>query len=253
VVWHGPSLQRPGATTWLYGVTLALESPLLAQELRIQRVGQAGVLNVHGLGLHDRVGLPSRSLTPTDRSKYRLVYEDDDLKILENTALVPRAYLAAAASQVTDGGAVVERLLLDPIDPRRTVLLEQAPPPGLPPLSEREALPVEVAAHRPVEVRLRLPGGQPGLLVLADRYEVGWRAEVDGREMEVYRANGMFRAVAVGPDDREVRFFYDPPAVRLGAAISLATALGLVVAVGALLLTRARRRSSLAAPAEPGA
>jgi hypothetical protein len=253
VVWSGPSLQPPGATTWLYGVTLPLEAPLLADELTIQRVGPAGVLNVHGLGLHDRVGLPSRSLMPSDRAKYRLVYEDDDLKILENTAFVPRAFLAAGASQVADGGSLVEHLLGDPLDPRRTVLLEQPPPAGLPPLSDREALPIEVVAHQPEEVRLRLPGGKPGLLVLADRYEAGWRAQVDGREATVYRANGLFRAVAVGPGDREVRFFYDPPAVRVGAAISLVTALGLAVAGGAGRLASGRRRPRRAATAEPGA
>ena len=63
-----------------------------------------------------------------------------------------------------------------------------------------------------------------GYLVLADVWFPGWRADVDGKPVDLLRANYLFRAVAVPAGEHEVRIRYQPAVFVAGAAVS-ATAL----------------------------
>ncbi len=68
----------------------------------------------------------------------------------------------------------------------------------------------------------------PGMLVVTEAFEEGWRADVDGRSAEVIRANGLFRGVRLAAGQHLVRFRYRPKAALAGGAISL---LGIVAAL----------------------
>jgi hypothetical protein len=46
--------------------------------------------------------------------------------------------------------------------------------------------------------------------VLNDVWHPWWRVEVDGQPAPLLRANVIFRAVALPPGARQVRFFFDP-------------------------------------------
>lgn len=89
--------------------------------------------------------------------------------------------------------------------------------------------PCQVRVPRPEEVRLACasPGG--GYAVLLEEWSPGWTATVGGRDAEVRLADGLFRAVAVGPGSHEVVFRYRTPGLRAGAALSLAAWLAWLV------------------------
>jgi hypothetical protein len=87
-----------------------------------------------------------------------------------------------------------------------------------------------------VEVEASAPEG--GWLLLADTWYPGWRATVDGVDVEVYRADFLFRAVRLPPGEHRVVFRYAPSSFYAGSAVSaLAWVLLIVRAV-------ARRRPS---------
>jgi hypothetical protein len=75
--------------------------------------------------------------------------------------------------------------------------------------------------------------GEGGVLVLSDQFYPGWRAEVDGREVEIVRADTVFRAVCVPPGEHTVTFAYRPLSliagvILSGAAWSLWAVLGVI-------------------------
>jgi uncharacterized membrane protein YfhO len=110
--------------------------------------------------------------------------------------------------------------LIDPaFDPRREVLLASGGP--IPPAVDG---PFEGAAtvvsESTTRVSVRAQASAPGYLVLADAYDPGWIATVDGQPAQVRRANVAFRAVAVPAGSHEVEFRYVPGAVRLGLLVS---------------------------------
>ena len=104
----------------------------------------------------------------------------------------------------------------------------------------RRARIVSYAAERIV---IEIDSPDSALLVLTDTHYPGWRAEVDGHEAEILRANGVYRAVAVASGEHEVVFEYRPASLRWGLLVSLA-ALVLFLAIASQRAVRLWRRPS---------
>ena len=78
----------------------------------------------------------------------------------------------------------------------------------------------------------------PMLAVLSDRWYPGWKARVNGADVQVLRANGVFMAVPVPAGVSDVEFHFAPGSLLLGAAISLA---GLLALIAAWIMARSQR------------
>lgn len=63
--------------------------------------------------------------------------------------------------------------------------------------------------------------GTPALVVLSDVWYPGWTAEVNGQEISILKANGMFRAVPVPAGRSVVVMTYQPVSYRLGVFMML--------------------------------
>jgi len=69
-----------------------------------------------------------------------------------------------------------------------------------------------------------------GYLVLLDSFDPNWRVWVDDLGVPLVRADGVFRGVRLPAGRHTVRFRFLPRAFVLGAAISFAATLTLLVA-----------------------
>ena len=74
-------------------------------------------------------------------------------------------------------------------------------------------------------------GPEPRMLLFVDADYAGWTARVDGQPAKIYRANDAFKSVVVPPGDHHVEFRYRSNALYVGAGISVATALGVLIGV----------------------
>jgi hypothetical protein len=200
----------------------------------------------------DYVIVPANAPERTDlralAAELPTVYQDANVRILENTEAFPRAWLVHQARQVKPGSAL-PLLASGAVNPRHTALLEVAPPP----LSEPEAAANEQVTREqqadPDHLALRVDAAAPALLVLSEVWDPGWSATVDGTSAPVLLANHVFRAVPVPAGVHQVELHYDPPFLRLGILISLATS-ALVLAAWVWLRAREQRRPpSLEGPA----
>lgn len=68
-------------------------------------------------------------------------------------------------------------------------------------------------------------------LILADSFAPGWRAEVNGTEREVHRADIALRAVRISAGKNLVRMSYTSGILRIGLAISLMALLALILGI----------------------
>ena len=146
--------------------------------------------------------------------------------VYENERALPRAFLAYRTVRA-EGPQALPRWLGPDFDPRVLAVFEgDAPaldgPPGITPL--------EPIRPRPELLRFEVAPERAALLVVADAWHPGWRAFVDGTETPVVRVNALFRGVPIGPDARRVEMRFEPWTLRLGAAVSAAAALVLVLA-----------------------
>ena len=110
-------------------------------------------------------------------------------------------------------------------------MLEEPPElEGLDPGASADADSLALVRDDPERVVVEARLGSPAILVLADAWDLGWGARVDGREQPLMRANALFRAVALEAGEHVVEFRYRTPGLVRGVLLSTAAlaTLGLV-------------------------
>ena len=154
------------------------------------------------------------------RERHRTVYVDEQVRVLENAAALPRAWIVHSAQQTTADAALVA-LASGAVDPRTTALLEETPPA----LVNRQIQRRAPRLSRPTR-RLHLRQDRDecgGLLVLSEVFDPDWKAYVNGKEAPIYRANHLFRAVEIPASIATVEFRYEVRLAFIGATITGAT------------------------------
>lgn len=124
---------------------------------------------------------------------------DGHIFLYQNKNVLPRSYRVSKVKVIKDRSQGFNYLFSQQFDPSREIVLEE-----------------EVSS----------PGG---FWFSSEWFYPGWKAYVDGKETKVYRANYMFRAIALPPGEHEIEFVYDPWSFKLGLIISSFTLLGLVI------------------------
>jgi hypothetical protein len=145
--------------------------------------------------------------------------------LLEVPGALPRTYVVGTA-QAADGDRARE-ILLDPrFDPSREVVLQDTALEAGPLFSGRS----RIIDFRPDRVRVEAELSEPGVVVLVDAYDPGWKVTVDGRPASLLRANVAFRGVRVPAGRHVVEQVYRPWTVLYGlGASAAATLVGLAV------------------------
>ncbi|HEV7338913.1 MAG TPA: hypothetical protein VGO06_23255 [Bosea sp. (in: a-proteobacteria)] len=131
-----------------------------------------------------------------------------DAFVYENPRALPRVLLVTNAQQADFDAILKSGQWPTGFDPRRTVLLDKAPPklPGGP------AGPgtVSIRDYGTTDVTLEADAPAGGFVVLNDVWQPWWQVEVDGKPAELLRANVIFRAVQVPPGRSTIRFTFRP-------------------------------------------
>ncbi len=154
--------------------------------------------------------------------------------VWENQSVLPRAFVAPRAAPLPNRPELLDALKRT--DFKETVLLEGwrdefAAAPG------DAGRTVQVADYRPNRVTLHTEGAA-GWLVLTDVWFPGWKCTVNGRAVEIHRADFLFRAVAVPDEPCEVVFTFEPESYLRGRELSLGAAALVAVLFGGAGLRR---------------
>jgi hypothetical protein len=177
----------------------------------------------------------------------------EDWQILRNKAAYPRAWIVhrvrpirpLAGSGRRDREAVMAEILYQadpfwnepgriPWDPREVAWVESdragdlAPAPSGGPADPDEGATITASGPQRVVLDVRL--NQPGLVVLAETDDPGWRLTIDGTPRPIVRTNLLMRGAAVASGAHRLVFTYEPRSLKVGLAMTL---LGLVALIGA--------------------
>ncbi len=155
------------------------------------------------------------SLKPGD---LRLIARTLDAYVYENPRALPRVMLLTEW-RIADFDALLRDGWPD-VDPRRTVLLKNAPS-GLRSGNAGGSARIVRYANTEVAVEVDAPAG--GILLLNDVWDPWWRVSVDGKEAEILEANVIFRAVVCPRGHHLVRFTFEPFAGAFGEVMGKLT------------------------------
>ncbi|MBP6723265.1 MAG: hypothetical protein KA137_00405 [Halioglobus sp.] len=85
-------------------------------------------------------------------------------------------------------------------------------------------------------------------LFLADTWHPGWRARIDDQPVPVYRAQVLGKAIFVPPGKHGVKIYFKSASFRLGAAVSAAALVGLLIYAAILGGRRGKFRARATGP-----
>jgi hypothetical protein len=159
-----------------------------------------------------------------------------DILIYRRPHALPRAWLVGEVERAASEADALARVLRREFDPRRRAVVED----DLPSLAGAvgQVGHVQITTYTPGRVVLKTKSPGPALLVLADGYDPGWRVFVDGAERRLHLTNYAFRGVLVPAGEASVDMRYAPQSFRVGAGLSIASALA---ACGIALVWEAAR------------
>lgn len=163
--------------------------------------------------------------------RYQLVWQARKWRIFERTTAMPRAALLGSFVVEKDDEKIVEKLYDPQFDYQNQVVLEEIPAIAVEPTDNKS---VSIISYQPNRVELETQADKPQLLYLSDNFYPDWFVTIDGKAGSILRADYTFRAVALMQGKHDVVFYYDPPAFKIGLAISLVSFVGL----GGLILWR---------------
>lgn len=173
----------------------------------------------------------------------RPAFQSDDYWVMLNSNALPRAFVPHHVEAVANDDEQLEMLSSPQFDPRAVACVES--PVNLPDTCHGKA---EIISEIPTRVTLSVQMETPGLVVLADLWDKGWNAYLNGRRIPILRVNHAVRGVVVPPGDATLEFRYEPASFAWGLCLSaLAAAILLGWAETILWVRRAARKSSLPA------
>ncbi|HEX9985648.1 MAG TPA: YfhO family protein [Thermoanaerobaculia bacterium] len=174
---------------------------------------------------------------PSDRDRYRLVYDGRDGRIYQNHDVLPRFYVAQNVVPEFRDAEFIEKLtkhtdyavtaLVDELkvedDAIRTDFFVPRPP-GSPNAT------LALTRFSTADYTMRVNAPRWTLIVSSIPWWPGWQVTRNGESAPMIRVNGAFLGYAVPPGTTEVRVRYAPWSWRVGVGVFVLTVVGLIVA-----------------------
>ncbi|MGB5843432.1 MAG: YfhO family protein [Anaerolineales bacterium] len=143
----------------------------------------------------------------------------------------PRFRWVSCGIGAADELMAIELIKNNTIDHDSGVILETASA-GPQPICNREnAAQLQLVTEQENLNNVRVNSSSAGYLVMSDVWYPGWQAFVDGELAKLWRANYLFRAVAVPAGEHEVTIAYQPKVFYGGVAVSSVAFIGLIAIV----------------------
>jgi hypothetical protein len=155
-------------------------------------------------------------------NQIKAIIRGDGYTVVENELAMARTFVPQTVQVVDEGQHLMDQLRAVTFDPVRVSYVTEHV--DLPAVSRGTAKILEEFPER-VVVDARM--NTAGIVVLADLWDKGWQAQVDGQAMPILVVNHAIRGVVLPAGQHRVVFRYMPDSVRIGWIMS-----GTAVAVG---------------------
>lgn len=142
--------------------------------------------------------------------------------LYKNTKVLPRAFIVPNGLIIKDKQKTISFIAGNNFDPKKYVILEKEPEnTKLNNFSIFKEVSIERENFNKISLNVNLDNS--GFMVLSEVYYPGWKAYDNGKEIEIFKANYILRALFLDKGRHQVTFVYDPDSYKIGLTISLVT------------------------------
>ncbi len=160
-----------------------------------------------------------------EEANYKRVFQDKSSVIVENPNALERVYFAKSFKIVTES-QIEDIIMTDPkFDPRYEAAISK----DLQITKVTGNGTAEITRYTPNMVEIKTQTKLDEILILADQYEEGWKAKIDGTETLISPANLIFRAIKIPAGEHNVIFYYWPKSFEIGLKITIVTCLLIIL------------------------
>jgi hypothetical protein len=136
---------------------------------------------------------------------------DGDLALYEFTGALPRAKLYSNWQVSTNDETTLKTLADKNFYPQQTVLVSMPLPVTSGGATNENSGTVKFKSYTPTDIVFDAKADAPTVLLLNDKYDSNWHATVDGKPVEILRANFIMRGVYLTPGAHIVEFRFSLP------------------------------------------
>jgi hypothetical protein len=205
-----------------YGELVAYpeSKPLLRSDVEVGQSKNSRLLDL----LAVKYFIYKKSDIPLDNNQ-NIIWQNDKWTVIENENAFPHAFLVNNFEVISDDRKILERLFSESFNPKTTILIEKQV--SLKSQKQKTDLKDHVLIKKYQENKIVLESSTSDnqILVLSDNYFPGWKAYIDKKETEIFRANYTFRGIILPKGDHTIIFVYQPNSVKFGIYITLLTGL----------------------------
>jgi len=177
--------------------------------------------------------------------KYQLEREGN-YKIYQNSGCLPRFYTVENAKYLPED-KILSYISSDEFEPKSQVVFDEKLKNKIgykPNPKKRGKSLFFIEGYKLNDIQLIFAATTPLWLVTSEVFYPGWKATLDGKEVELFKANYAFKAIFLPKGSHRVRFFYFPKTFKIGAGISfLSLFLALILESIAGFVTKFKNRN----------
>lgn len=163
------------------------------------------------------------SNVPLDEAgqQLELLGHAEQVYLYRNLQALPRTFIVPTVTQAQNDDEAIRMIGEPAFAPCRTAIVE-TPLSLPPPLAMKPGCVgnATITDYHATTVRIRANTPTAGVLVLSDAYYPGWQVTVDGVAQTVFRTDGEFRGVSLGPGNHDIEFFFRPVSLVRGGTIT---------------------------------
>lgn len=184
--------------------------------------------NPYRLRILDTVGVKyiiDRTENPKDdqtftKDRFKEIWHKEDWTVYENIKAVPRFFLTSKYIPYETDEEFETVFFSDTFLPDSSILVLKKDAEAIGQLEKGNGS-VELLSYNPEKVELAVKTNTKQLLYLSDTFDAGWKAYVDEKLTDLYKANYTFRAVVVPAGDHNITFSYQPESFAWGMRFTL--------------------------------
>jgi len=171
----------------------------------------SGILRLHPI--LDMLGVRYLIFRGTPIAGIQPDFAGDDYWVMENRFALPRTFVPQRVETLADEKKCLNQLADLSFNPRQVAYIESELAAALPAECRGTA---EIIRETPTEILVSATMETAGMLVLADRWDRGWDAYIEGKPTPIRQVNYAVRGVELPAGKAEIAFRYEPASMTWG-------------------------------------
>jgi hypothetical protein len=161
-----------------------------------------------------------------DKQKFKKVFEDKSVVIMENTKALNRAFFVSDWESFNDDKKILNAILDPKLNPGKKIILKSYEPKFK--KSDSHEASITQSNFSSDFIKIEVSSNEPGFLFLSETFFPGWKALVNQEEVPIINANYAFKAIPLMKGQNSVKVIYSPLSFKIGAILSVFSFLVLV-------------------------